>query len=102
MDQQTQNHRRERDLKRLNSENRCLIHVDRFRLLQFRCDNFPDSEGIQFTFLGYTFRPRKAVGKYSRVYVNFSPSVSREALKTMRQTVRGCEGGISSSWATKS
>ena len=31
MDQQTQNHRGERDLKSLNSENRCLIHVDRFR-----------------------------------------------------------------------
>jgi RNA-directed DNA polymerase len=39
---------------------------------------------IQFTFLGYTFRPRKAVDKYGRVYVNFSPAVSREALKTMR------------------
>jgi RNA-directed DNA polymerase len=44
---------------------------------------------IQFTFLGYTFRPRKAVDKYGRVYVNFSPAVSREALKEMRQTVRG-------------
>ena len=44
---------------------------------------------IQFTFPGYTFRPRKAVDKYGRVYVNFSPDVSREALRTMRQTVRG-------------
>jgi RNA-directed DNA polymerase len=44
---------------------------------------------IHFTFLGYTFRPRKAVDKYGRVYVNFSPAVSREALKAMRQTVRG-------------
>ena len=44
---------------------------------------------IQFTFLGYTFRPRKAVDKYGRVYVNFSPAVSREALKAMRQTIRG-------------
>jgi RNA-directed DNA polymerase len=44
---------------------------------------------IQFTFLGYTFRPRKAVDKYGRVYVNFAPAVSREALKAMRQTVRG-------------
>ncbi len=44
---------------------------------------------IQFTFLGYTFRPRKAQDKYGRIYVNFSPGVSREALKTMRQTVRG-------------
>ena len=43
---------------------------------------------VQFTFLGYTFRPRKAVDKVGRVYENFSPGVSREALTAMRQTVR--------------
>ena len=42
-----------------------------------------DHPDIQFTFLGYTFRPRKAVDKYGRVYVNFSPAVSRDALKAM-------------------
>ena len=42
----------------------------------------------QFTFLGYTFRPRRALDKYGRLYVNFSPGVSREALTAMRQTVR--------------
>ncbi len=36
-----------------------------------------------------SFRPRKAVDKYGRVYVNFSPAVSREALTAMRQRVRG-------------
>ena len=52
-----------------------------------RTEEDPD---IQFTFLGYTFRPRKAVDKYGRVYVNFSPAVSRrDALKAMRQTIRG-------------
>jgi RNA-directed DNA polymerase len=30
-----------------------------------------------------------AVDKYGRVYVNFSPAVSRDALKAMRQTIRG-------------
>ena len=48
-----------------------------------------DHPVTQFTFLGYTFRPRRAVDKYGRVYVNFSPGVSREAMKAMRQTVRG-------------
>jgi RNA-directed DNA polymerase len=48
-----------------------------------------DHPEIQFTFLGYTFRPRKAVDKYDRVCVNFSPAVSRDALKAMRQTIRG-------------
>lgn len=43
---------------------------------------------IQFTFLGYTFRPRKVVDKYGRVYVNFCAAVSRDALRTMRQQVR--------------
>lgn len=43
---------------------------------------------IQFTFLGYTFRPRKSVDKFGRVYVNFTPAVSRDALKAARQTVR--------------
>ena len=33
--------------------------------------------------------PRKAVDKYGRVYVNFSPAVGRDALKAMRQTIRG-------------
>lgn len=44
---------------------------------------------VKFTFLGYSFQPRKAVDKYGRIYVNFSPAVSREAMKAMRQTVRG-------------
>jgi RNA-directed DNA polymerase len=44
---------------------------------------------VKFTFLGYTFQPRKAVDKYGRLYVNFSPAVSRDAMKAMRQTVRG-------------
>ncbi|NJK31320.1 MAG: group II intron reverse transcriptase/maturase [Deltaproteobacteria bacterium] len=43
---------------------------------------------IQFTFLGYTFRPRRALDKHGRIYVNFSPAVSRDALTGMRQTVR--------------
>src|SRR5271166_6659737 len=51
-----------------------------------RTEENPD---IQFTFLGYMFRPRKAVDKYGRVYVNFSPAVSTDALKAMRQTIRG-------------
>jgi RNA-directed DNA polymerase len=48
-----------------------------------------DYSCVQFTFLGYTFRPRKSVDKIGRVYVNFAPAVSRSALKAMRQTIRG-------------
>jgi len=34
-------------------------------------------------------RWRRAVDKYGRVYVNFTPAVSRDAVKAMRQTIRG-------------
>jgi RNA-directed DNA polymerase len=66
------------------------LHPDKTRIVYCQDINRTgDHPDIQFTFLGYTFRPRKAVDKYGRVYVNFSPAVSRDALKAMRQTIRG-------------
>jgi RNA-directed DNA polymerase len=46
-------------------------------------------ETIQFDFLGYTFRPRRSKDRYGRVFVNFTPAISRESAKAIRQTVRG-------------
>jgi RNA-directed DNA polymerase len=43
---------------------------------------------VQFTFLGFTFRPRRAVDKRQRRFTSFLPAVSSDALKRMRQTVR--------------
>lgn len=43
---------------------------------------------VQFTFLGFTFRPRKALSKQG-IFTGFLPGASEEALKRMRQTVRG-------------
>lgn len=65
------------------------LHPDKTRVVYCRDINRPDDHPvIQFTFLGYTFRPRKAVDKHGRVYVNFAPAVSRDALRAMRQTIR--------------
>lgn len=44
---------------------------------------------VQFTFLGFTFRPRKALNKQDRPFTSFLPGASDDALKRMRQTVRG-------------
>ena len=66
------------------------LHPGKTRIVYCKDINrIGENPDIQFTFLGYTFRPRKAVDKYGRVYVNFSPAVSRDALKAMRQTIRG-------------
>ena len=43
----------------------------------------------QFTFLGFTFRPRKALNKQNRPFTSFLPGASDDALKRIRQTVRG-------------
>lgn len=66
------------------------LHPGKTRIVYCKDINRPEGNpDIQFTFLGYTFRPRKAVDKYDRVYVNFSPAVTRDALKAMRQTIWG-------------
>lgn len=66
------------------------LHPEKTRIVYCqdvnRTGRYPN---VKFTFLGYTFQPRKALDKYGRVYVNFSPAVSRDAMKAMRQTVRG-------------
>ena len=43
---------------------------------------------VQFTFLGFTFRPRDARNKQDRIFTSFQPGASNEATKRMRQTVR--------------
>lgn len=66
------------------------LHPDKTRIVYCRDINRPDDHPvIQFTFLGYTFRPRKAVDKHGRVYVNFAPAASRDTLLAMLQTIRG-------------
>ncbi|MFH1702448.1 MAG: group II intron reverse transcriptase/maturase [Nitrospirota bacterium] len=66
------------------------LHSDKTKIVYCKDVNRQENHSnIQFTFLGYTFRPRKSKDKYGRVFVNFLPAVSREALKVMRQTIRG-------------
>jgi RNA-directed DNA polymerase len=65
------------------------LHPEKTRIVYCRDSNRrADYPVVQFTFLGYTFRPRKAVGRGGQRFVSFTPGVSREALRVMRQTVR--------------
>lgn len=41
-----------------------------------------------FVFLGFEFRPRSAKNKYGKMFCNFLPAVSREALTKMKRIVR--------------
>ncbi|MGH9606243.1 MAG: group II intron reverse transcriptase/maturase [Terracidiphilus sp.] len=44
---------------------------------------------VHFTFLGFTFRPRRAITSHNRRFTGFLPGVSADALKRMRKEVRG-------------
>jgi RNA-directed DNA polymerase len=48
-----------------------------------------EHEHTSFTFLGYTFRARKARGKNGRYFTGFMPAVSAEALKAKSVRLRG-------------
>ena len=45
-------------------------------------------EHTSFTFLGYTFQPRRSVGRNGEWFVGFSPAVSAAALAKMSAEVR--------------
>lgn len=47
-----------------------------------------DYDVIQFDFLGYTFRPRRAIDVHGEVFLNFSPAVSKTARTKIWETIR--------------
>jgi RNA-directed DNA polymerase len=51
-------------------------------------DRRGNSTHEKFTFLGYEFRPRRSKNRRGKYFVNFSPAVSNEAAKAMRQAMR--------------
>lgn len=66
------------------------LHPDKTKVVYCRdIHRQKEYETIQFDFLGYTFRPRRSRDRYGRVFVNFTPAISRAATKAIRQEVRG-------------
>jgi RNA-directed DNA polymerase len=64
------------------------LHPEKTRVIYcMDVNHHGDHPEHSFTFLGYTLRRRRFMDKYGRMDVNFSPAVSRDALKEMRQTI---------------
>ncbi|GAA2427653.1 group II intron reverse transcriptase/maturase [Actinomadura vinacea] len=65
------------------------LHPDKTRIVYCKDAN---REGIfaltQFTFLGYTFRPRLAQSRHGRYFVSFLPAVSKEAVTRIGREIR--------------
>ncbi len=65
------------------------LHPDKTRIVYCKDSNrrgaYPT---IQFTFLGFTFRPRRAQSRTGQLFTSFLPGVSGAAQKRMRQQIQ--------------
>lgn len=67
-----------------------LMHPEKSRIVYCKDSNRTERyPHVSFTFLGFTFRPREARSTLHRNFTSFLPGASDEALKRMRQAVRG-------------
>ncbi|WP_338895736.1 group II intron reverse transcriptase/maturase [Streptomyces sp. TG1A-60] len=65
------------------------LHPDKTRIVYCKDDKRRGSyEHTSFTFLGYTFRPRKNRTRHGRRFLSFEPAVSRQALTRIGREVR--------------
>jgi RNA-directed DNA polymerase len=65
------------------------LHPDKTRIVYCKDSNRRGvHEHISFTFLGFAFRPRKAIGRGGTGFVSFLPAISPEALKAKHARLR--------------
>lgn len=65
------------------------IHPDKTKIVYCKDSNrTEEKENIEFTFLGYTFKPRKAKGHEDKVFTSFLPAISRKAKINLYQEMR--------------
>ena len=65
------------------------LNLDKTRIVYCKDSNRTGShEHEQFDFLGYTFRPRAALGSGGAMFVSFCPAISTDAAKAIRHTIR--------------
>jgi RNA-directed DNA polymerase len=65
------------------------LHPDKTKIVYCQDDNrrgsYPNEE---FTFLGYTFRPRRSKNRRGQYFVNFSPALSKQAAAKIRREIK--------------
>jgi RNA-directed DNA polymerase len=74
--------------KRL-AECKLVMHPEKTKIVyckdSSRKGNYPD---ICFDFLGFSFRPRKSMGKRGLIFTGYLPAISNKAIKRIGNTVR--------------
>jgi hypothetical protein len=68
------------------------LHAEKTKIIYCKDSNRVNTyPNTSFDFLGYTFRARQAKKKNSKIlFISFTPAVSNQAKKTMREKTRRC------------
>lgn len=70
------------------------VHPEKTKIVYCKDDMRKEEYPLNaFDFLGYTFRPRLAMNYRGERFITFSPAVSRKALKSMGEKIRGWKLG---------
>src|SRR6188472_4447076 len=65
------------------------LHPDKTKIVYCKDGNRPSSyEHTAFTFLGFTFRQRRARNRHGKSFSNFLPTISKDALNKISAAVR--------------
>jgi RNA-directed DNA polymerase len=65
------------------------LHPEKTKIVYCQDDDRKGQhEHIQFDFLGYSFRPRRAKNRWGKFFVSFLPGVSNKAAQAIRETIR--------------
>ena len=76
-------------LKERMEECKLELHPEKTRIVYCKDDTRKDEyPNTSFDFLGYTFRVRSCKNKNGRIFYNFTPAVSEQAKKAMKQKTR--------------
>jgi RNA-directed DNA polymerase len=70
-------------------ECRLELHPEKTKIVYCQdSDRKGQHEHIQFDFLGYTFRPRRAKNRWGKFFVSFLPAISNKAAQAIQETIR--------------
>jgi RNA-directed DNA polymerase len=70
-------------------ECRLELHPEKTRIVYCHdSDRKGQHEHIQFDFLSYTFRPRRAKNRWGKFFVSFLPAISHKAALAIQETIR--------------
>ena len=80
------------EIKQRLAECKLTVHPDKTKIVYCKDRNRRDTyERTEFDFLGFTFRPRTARGKNGKLFLAFTPAISRKSEQAIKDEIKRWE-----------